>query len=400
MSSLRKIVLAEFKQRKERNYEDIRTLDDILNLLKDEQFKNRLSLKYTLDKTGVEINEILDDKSVMLVTDVGYEPTNDRIIIYGLLDRYVEIDLDVEEVLGPGYFKCRVVSARKAKKGRRDLRFKVSPDKVVATNFKLSKHTIELSSFRIPTSIKVILDQFESQISGKADLVKVDILETKDPVFSAIRKTGNTLYIEDSGNPESLMPMNEEFLDIKEVLGEETERYRKRMVERGYKSIIISPVLYITEDERSIPFAFIQMVSKSDILTLDKVLEVKDLSFKLVDMIRDANTMLVSTHQQIIDISKGGVKIRITDENLKKYLVKTKGFVFDIVFKLQAPITIYGEIKFTYYDDEGNLFAGVDFAGNSSRKDEMKRFYSVIQPMEVEYKSKLLREMKQRRQQG
>ena len=392
--------MVEFKQRKERNFEDLRTLDDILQLLSDEEFNRRLSLKYSLDKTGVEVNEILDDKSVMLVTDPDFAPENDRIIVYGLLDRYVEIDLNVDEVLGPGYFKCSVVSARKAKKGRRDLRFKVGPDKVVATNFKVSKHTIELSNFRIPTSIKVIIDQFESQISKKADLVKVAVFEDKDPIFNVIRKTGNTLYIEDFNNPESMKPMTEDFVDINEILGDETEKYRKRMLERGYKSIIISPVLYITEDERSIPFAYIQLISKSDILTLDKVIEVKDLSFKLVDMIRDANTILVSTHQQMVDISKGGAKIKITDANLKKYLVRTKGFVFDIVFKLQAPITIYGEIKFTYYDDNGNLYAGVDFAGNSSRKDEMKRFYSVIQPMEMEYKSKLLREMKQKRQQG
>ena len=392
--------MVEFKQRKQRNFEDLRTLDDILQLLSDEEFNRRLGLKYTLDKTGVEVNEILDDKSVMLVTDPDFVPENDRIIVYGLLDRYVEVDLNVDEVLGPGYFKCSVVTARKAKKGRRDLRFKVSPEKVVATNFRVSKHTIELSNFRIPTSIKVIIDQFESQVSKKADIVKVNVFEDKDPVFNTIRKTGNTLYIEDLGDPGSLNPLTEEFIDLKEILGDETEKYRKRMLERGYKSVIISPVIYITEDERSIPFAYIQLISKNEILTLDKVIEVKDLSFKLVDMIRDANTVMVTAHQQLVDISKGGAKIRITDDNLKKYLVRTKGFVFDIVFKLQAPITIYGEIKFTYYDDSGNLYAGVDFAGNSSRKDEMKRFYSVIQPMEMEYKSRLLREMKQKRQHG
>ncbi|MDI9424127.1 MAG: hypothetical protein QM472_04740, partial [Spirochaetota bacterium] len=71
-------------------------------------------------------------------------------------------------------------------------------------------------------------------------------------------------------------------------------------------------------------------------------------------------------------------------------------FVFDIVFKLQAPITIYGDIKFTFNDSAGNMYVGVDFAGNSSRKDEMKRFYSIIRPMEVEYKSRLIKEMKQK----
>ena len=73
--------------------------------------------------------------------------------------------------------------------------------------------------------------------------------------------------------------------------------------------------------------------------------------------------------------------------------LKSKGFIFDLVFKLQAPITIYGEIKSTYSDEEA-LYAGVDFAGNSSRKDEMKRFYATIKPMEAEYKAKLIKSLK------
>ena len=98
------------------------------------------------------------------------------------------------------------------------------------------------------------------------------------------------------------------------------------------------------------------------------------MSFKLVDRIRDANTLFVSVHQQIIDISRGGAKLKITDTDLIKYIQKSRGFIFDIVFKLQAPMTIYGDIRTTSTDLDGNLFLGVDFGGNSSRKDEMKRY--------------------------
>jgi hypothetical protein len=121
------------------------------------------------------------------------------------------------------------------------------------------------------------------------------------------------------------------------------------------------------------------------------------MSFKLVDRIRDANTLLVSVHQSIIDISRGGAKLKITDNDLKKYIQKSRGFIFDIVFKLQAPMTIYGHIKTTSTDPEGNLLLGVDFEGNSSRKDEMKRFYDVLKPMEADYKSKLIKSMKNRK---
>ena len=32
-----------------------------------------------------------------------------------------------------------------------------------------------------------------------------------------------------------------------------------------------------------------------------------------------------------------------------------------------------------------------------ARKDEMKRFYSIIKPMEIEYKNRLIKEMKQKK---
>ena len=115
-----------------------------------------------------------------------------------------------------------------------------------------------------------------------------------------------------------------------------------------------------------------------------------------MDRIRDANTVLLPVHQHILDISRGGLRLRISDENLKKSFTKAKGFIFDIVFKLQAPITIYGDIKYTIQDGEGNMYLGVDFAGNSSRKDEMKRYYSMVRPMEMDYKKRLMKEMKKK----
>jgi len=169
------------------------------------------------------------------------------------------------------------------------------------------------------------------------------------------------------------------------------------VVERGYKSIIACPLIYITESEQSFPFAYIQLISKSENFSMDKLLDVKGMTFKLVERIRDANTLTIPVHQQVVDISRGGAKIMITDDNLKKYLIRARGFIFDIVFKLQAPITIYGEIRYTNVDDDGNMFIGVDFAGNSSRKGEMKRFYSIIKPMELEYKSRLLKDLKKRK---
>jgi len=94
------------------------------------------------------------------------------------------------------------------------------------------------------------------------------------------------------------------------------------------------------------------------------------------------------------------LKLLIDNDELKRYLIKSRGFVFDIVFKLQAPITIYAEIRFTGTDDEKNLILGMCFVGNTSRKDQMKHLYDILEPMELEYKKKLILQMKQRQADG
>ena len=194
--------------------------------------------------------------------------------------------------------------------------------------------------------------------------------------------------------------MNDDFIDMHELYGDDLPAVMKRYIERGYKSILAVPIIYITESSSSVPFAYIQLISKSKNFSLDDVLILKDHSFKLIDRIRDANTHLIPMHQRVIDISRGGAKLKITEKNLQKYIMRSKGFIFDLVFKLQAPITIFGEVKVSYTDEDENLMVGVDFEGNSSRKDEMKRYYSILKPMETDYKAKLLKSMKSRKKEA
>jgi len=390
--------LLKTKERTNRNFNSFQTINDVVGILREQFNTRKLYIKYDVEKREVLINEYNPDNTLMIVTDPYYK-ADGNIVIYGLSDKYIEVDLQILEELGPGYFKCKIVSARRATEGRRDLRFKISSDDGVATNFRVSKHTIELNKFSIPTSIKVVLDQFQTANSRFADQFRIDVLsiDTKDAVLKIIKNTGKTLFIQNVSDPESYKALTDDFIDVAGTYGAELEKLIKRNIEKGIKSVIIVPVIYITEDEKSVTFAYIQAISKKEKMGIDKVIELKDMSFKLVDRIRDANTLLVPVHQQIMDLSRGGAKMKISNPDLKKYIQKSRGFVFDIVFKLQAPLTIYGEIKSTTTDSEGNLILGVDFEGYSSRKDEMKRFYSVLKPMEAEYKSRLIKSIKGRK---
>jgi len=200
--------------------------------------------------------------------------------------------------------------------------------------------------------------------------------------------------VEDFLKDESIVPMNDDFIDLKEIYGRDFPKYLMKMKEKGYRSAIITPIVYIGDGEQTVPFGFISMITKEKILTFDDVISMKDKTFKLVDRISDANTALVEAKQQILDISKGGARLQIDNPDVKASLMKARGFVFDIIFRLQAPITVYGEVKFTGAEADNSLMVGVSFTGSSSRKDEMKRFYEIMQPMELAYKKKLILQMK------
>ncbi len=378
-----------------RGFSDFDSIDEIVSVLEKHIGKRRLNLKFGSEKREVFVEEYNDDGTLVLVLDSECKAHGD-FLLYGLSDKYIEVDLRFMEELSPRLLKCKILGARRATQGRSELRFAVQPGSAVATNFRLSKNTIEISKFNIPTGIKVVLDQFQSANSHLADYFKVDVLssDVKDELLKSIRNTGKNLFIPDCSDISSYGARSDNFLDPSVIYGSGIKDVMRKDIEKGLKSIIIVPVVYLTDDGRSIPFAYIQAVSKTSVFTPDMVVELKEMSFQLVDRIRDANTFSSSVRQDFIDISRGGAKLKITDGELKRYVAKSKGLIFDIVFKLQAPITVYGEVKTVVTDEDGNLVVGVDFGGNSSRQGEMERFYDVLKPMETEYKANLIKSIK------
>lgn len=393
--------MATFKERKQRFFEEIETIGEIYTQLKGFfSASKHLKIKYDIEEREIRISNCDDTtQHITIVTDENYTPGEDGFfVIYGLVDKYLEAELQVVENRGAGFYECELKGGRKATTTRSDIRFKVNSDDVISTNFRISKYTIDVTMFTIPTGIKVILDQFEAQNRSAADVFEVGLFaNSTDPVMAEIRKTGKTLFVEDISNDDAFTPMNDDFLDLKAVCGNEFNRYIMKMKEKSYKSIIIAPILYLNEAEQTIPFASISMISKERLYSFEDVFSLKEKTFKLIDRIRDANTAYIETKQQILDISRGGARLKIDNPELKASMLKARGFVFDILFRLQAPITVYGEIKFTATDADGSLLVGLSFAGNSARKNEMKRFYEIMQPMEIAYKKRLIMQMRGRK---
>ena len=278
-------MVADFKERKQRFFEEIEDIDSLYALLNEKYLHKSLDIKYDVEQRKATVNEIdMSKKIVMLVTDENYEPSSGKtIMLSGLMDKYFEIDFSVEQKPGPGYYKCSVKAGRKATSGRGDLRFKVQPGDAVATNFNVSKYTIDLNTFSMPTTIKVILDQFEAANKNSADIFTIGYFEGGDPMLSEIRKNGSAFWVENILDAASYEPMNDSFIDIKKVYGEDWKKQMIQFRDKGYKSIMIVPIIYITDSESAIPFAYIRKISKSTSYNFEAVFELKDMTFKIVE---------------------------------------------------------------------------------------------------------------------
>jgi len=388
-------ILDEIIQRKKRDFEGFASAAELITFLKTKFQNIKLYISYALEKTEVSINEYLDDnKSIMIVTSTSYTPEK-TFTIYGLADKYIEIDLELVENKAPDYFLCLIKAARKASYGRKELRFKLEENEAFATNFKIADYTIDITDYKIPTTVKVLIDQFKSLNSKMADIVNVDVFKSKetDALLDAMKKTGKNILITNTSDKNSYRAMNDNFVDVADVYDKDFQRFMKFNAEKGYKSMAIAPLIYVPEQGDTIPFGYIRIISKTITFDTEAILDLKEKSLGLIDKIQQANTKLFATRQSIVDISREGVKIKITDPELKLLLNKIRRFVFDILFKLQAPITINAVIKSTYKVGD-DLFIGVDFAGNSSRKDEMKRLYEMLQPLEIAYKANLIKNLR------
>jgi len=390
--------VVNFSERKKRFFEEIESKQEIFSILQDKFSSTPLKIKYDIEGNELYLSDFSQIELALTVTTTStYKIGDDKIIICSaLLDKYFEVEFEIKKELAPGQFRCLIHSARRATTGRSDIRFKVKPGDLYATNFKVSKHSIDLTMFKLPTSIKVVLDQFAAQNKAKFDFFEIGYFDKKDTLLNTMKKTGNSFYIENLGDTTTYVPVTDEFINYKELMADEINEYITQNKERNFKSILIVPIVYITPNEQSIPFAYIKIMTKDRLLSIDDFLKIKEYSFKLIDRIRDANTQFIDKRQAILDISRGGARLKIDDPELKKYLLKAKGFIFDLVFKLQQPITIYGEIKFTGTDDNKNILLGLSFSGNTSRKNQMQHLYSVLKPMEINYKKKLIEQLKRR----
>ncbi|MBV6494685.1 MAG: hypothetical protein LDLANPLL_02722 [Turneriella sp.] len=365
--------MSVFKERTERKYQTINDPAKLGTMLKQYATGKIFYLKGFYEKIDLKALEVREGN--MLVVD-SLRDIEGPIVLYHTFNKQMEIHGEVVEKLVGTQYKVHAAAVRIATVERHSPRLTMSPDIVVINSIRAARNTINASLFNVPTSVKIHLEKFQDRLKDFADEVKVKIFDKSDEKTELVRKTLKILMLTDTQDIVSYIPEDPTgFIDYREHLNTEIghvmEDYRKKRI----VSEMIVPIIYLGHDGASIPLGFIQLVSHDKKLGMDTALELKMMAFEMVDQMRDSNTMLISKRQSVADISRGGLRLVFTDPELKKFLVHQKGFSFDVVFKLQQPITVFSEIVWTGYTPSQDLAIGVSIKGFSSRKGESDRFH-------------------------
>ena len=104
--------------------------------------------------------------------------------------------------------------------------------------------------------------------------------------------------------------------------------------------------------------------------------EYKKIRTEIASRIKESNIVKTTERFPILEASRHGLKMRVTNPLLIETLQKHDRFVFDIYFKMQAPFTVTGEIRWmSKHEDSQKLDLGILLMGKSALPGERERYY-------------------------
>lgn len=330
-----------------------------------------------LKKVSQDGNKILVSIRPTMSLSVGQKVT-----LYKILGRYLHLECTVEQEKGESHYVLQLNKIAIAKKDRESSRIPVPPGSAWITNVVSSKAKIETDMFHVPTAVKVNFQDYENKLKNSVDFIKISTFNSREDneVIRQVKKTKKGLLLEDVTKRECYETApNEDFIVFSDEIEEDIDKEINLRRNQKIKSELILPILYLNDEEESIPIGYIHMQSKTQTFDLLKAMEVKTLCFEMVDRIRHSNMIKSDGKFPVIDISEGGLKVIVDHPDLIQSLPKLTGFQFDIFFKMQSPLTAFGQIKTITKNEEGHLTVGLAIAGHSSRAGEKKRFLENVE---------------------
>ncbi|MCB1317201.1 MAG: DUF1577 domain-containing protein [Leptospiraceae bacterium] len=370
---------------KERDWDFVRNPEKVAALLRDRLAKVKFYLKRTEPPAEFYRGNEQDG-----LFEYHYSPELElerEVTLYSTLKRQVEVDFLVESTPEPGTAWMRPQEVRVGKVAREHARFNVTNGSIFATNVRVSKNEIAIDNTRPQVSNKVIFKEFEKHLNQEIAGLKIfDYASRERPEETKLlNKSTEAILVTDVSDFSTYKPVEPGIFNYYEYLEDEDllEKTRRRYQESHIESVVAVPILYEMADGRHLPIAFFYAESPrgQSAFDINTVARLREVSQEIIDRIVDANMISVKDRQGVVNISEGGVALELTHPDLVKYVPHRKEIIFDLIFKMQAPLRFRGQICHLQEIGPGHLMIGMNLAGSGHsdfRKSSMDRLRSLV----------------------
>lgn len=355
----------------------------IIKLINDRLLNKQLTVQLPTVETKYAQVKSADEKELQ-VQFFNYIPPKGLIHLSGFLNNYfTEIGVKVQRPFNGDIYICQPAYLRIASKKRMDQRFEINDfDEIYVNKIRISELELNVRAKSIPVAYKILFQQFQSENSGIADRVIISAFNDSDDIYDYVYKTRKTVFVPDIRKGDSFAANDRlgDFVDLKEYFKKSFEREQASLVKKDSIGWIVSPILGPSVGDKWVPLGYIELSSKTA-FDVEKLMEVKELSLRIVEKLRDMNVLERDIRQRILDVSRGGLRLEITDPRLIKNIMQRSTMTFDIILRMQAPITVQGIIRSTKETDDASLLVGLKIQGENSRENQMGRYLHFIREL-------------------
>ncbi len=369
----------------ERKLEWFQNPEKLNSIINKHLLNKTMYFKYQDNPSRAKIIEIKPNFSYLLQTDLVLEKDQD-FVIYSVLGRYIEIHFQIENLTEKkGVYLIRIEKIGISLIERNSIRIPVKFSEAYLTNFRISKHLIDEKVKVIPTSIKVGISEFENKLRKLFDIVKTVVFDFEDPLYLFFKKNQKSVFVENTYKLESFQFQNENFFSLSQLFQNQLQNKIGQYRKDGIKSEIYTPLFYLTHDRNYICIGYIQIQSKTRILSIEedfhKIIKFNE---ELIERMQKINTANITEKEELINLSRDGFRIRIKNSNLINYLIHQSGFTCDLVAKEHSPFTLYVEIR-SSIKKNNMLEIGAKIIEFIQGDNSRKRFLELISIYEKKY---------------
>ncbi len=370
-------VINENKTREKQSTSDKQRILYIMDKLADK----KIFLKEETKNTPVEIHK-LNHGQFKVILPLNAQ-AKDNLLLYSFLQKYIEIKMKYIKTISLGQHIYEPVRAEIAVSSRKYPRFNILDNSIVINQFHFfdEKENGHLDPYNLPVSIKNVFIEYEKILSYFYKDVKVRSLDTSnqqtDNLIRIINTQKQMLYLHDTQNQNSYFPQDDKLINYGDILGEHLLTKMNEFKHNKIMSIFLFPILYKTHKHKVSVIGYIQICSDYELIDYEGTRShLYYVYLELLEKIDQARVLRsITTPQTAVDISEGGLKLKISNPHLKNILNLNPELIMNLQFNIANrffSIDLQGEVVSNYFDNDDKHNVCVAFSDSNDK--QLERF--------------------------